>query len=77
VVAFGRGEAVVTIVPRLVLPLTAPGAERRWGLTAPAAETVVELPPGRWKDEISGRTHRGTAKLGDLLDVLPVALLSA
>jgi (1->4)-alpha-D-glucan 1-alpha-D-glucosylmutase len=77
-VAFGRRGGVITVVPRLVLGLMADGAGERWELTPPAAwETAIELPPGRWKDEISGREHRGTVALGDLLGVLPVALLTA
>ncbi|HMC09109.1 MAG TPA: malto-oligosyltrehalose synthase [Actinomycetota bacterium] len=76
VVAFSRGGAVITVVPRLVLGLMGDGAGGRWELSPEAAwQTVIELPAGRWKDEISGREHSGPVALGDLLDVLPVALL--
>ena len=73
-VAFARAECVVTVVPRLVLGLWGSGAG--WGLSSEAAGTRVELPPGRFRDEVSGREVEGTATLGDLLAVLPVALLT-
>jgi len=78
VVAFSRGGAVITVVPRLVMGLMAEGAAGRWELSPEAAwGTVIELPAGRWKDELSGREHAGRVALGDLLAVLPVALLTS
>ena len=44
--------------------------------SVPARETVLTLPPGRWLDEITGRTHEGTAFLAEVWSVLPVALLT-
>jgi (1->4)-alpha-D-glucan 1-alpha-D-glucosylmutase len=67
VVAFMRGDEVITLVPRLVV-----GLARRGGFR----ETRVELPPGRWIDELSGRVHRGgSVELRALLSPAPVALL--
>ena len=65
VVAFARGEAVITVAPRLVLGL---GGD--WG------ETALDLPPGRWCDQFSGDVHTGPARLADLLGRFPVALLA-
>jgi (1->4)-alpha-D-glucan 1-alpha-D-glucosylmutase len=39
-------------------------------------ESTVELPPGAWTDVLSGReVAGGRDRLGDVLAVLPVALL--
>jgi (1->4)-alpha-D-glucan 1-alpha-D-glucosylmutase len=65
VVAYGRGSEVVVIVPRLVL-----GLRDGWG------DTTVELPEGRWLDELGGSTAGGGAvHLESLLAGFPVALL--
>jgi (1->4)-alpha-D-glucan 1-alpha-D-glucosylmutase len=65
--AFCRGGGAVTVVPRLVLGLSA-GA--RW------ADTDVELPAGRWVDRFTGRTlPGGCTPLADVLGGFPVALL--
>jgi (1->4)-alpha-D-glucan 1-alpha-D-glucosylmutase len=81
VVAFARGEQVVTIVPRLPLKL----ARGRIGarLVAPPsrwADTRVELPHGRWRDVLTGESRRpkGSARgfpVARVLDRFPVALL--
>ncbi|MGI8808024.1 MAG: malto-oligosyltrehalose synthase [Acidimicrobiales bacterium] len=69
-VAFVRSEpnserAVAVIVPRLVM-----GLRKGWG------DTTVELPPGRWVDELGGSTaDGGRVSLGALLAGFPVALL--
>jgi (1->4)-alpha-D-glucan 1-alpha-D-glucosylmutase len=65
VVAFTRAEEVVTVVPRLVL-----GLDGRW------ADTVVELPPGRWRNRLTGAGEQGVARLAMLLEEFPVALLA-
>ena len=68
VVAFARGAEpeVVTVVPRLV----AAGG----GVPHDAA---VELPEGRWRDQLSGdELDGGETALGTLLRRMPVALLS-
>jgi (1->4)-alpha-D-glucan 1-alpha-D-glucosylmutase len=64
-VAFTRGEAVAALAPRLVLGL---GGD--WG------ETVVELPEGSWRNELTGEeVEGGERRLGSLLARFPVALL--
>jgi (1->4)-alpha-D-glucan 1-alpha-D-glucosylmutase len=65
VVAFARGGEVATVVPRLVL-----GLHGEWG------DTTVELPPGRWRDELGGADHDGGhVRMDELLAEFPVALL--
>jgi (1->4)-alpha-D-glucan 1-alpha-D-glucosylmutase len=63
-VAFDRGGAV-TVATRLPVGLERAGGWR---------DTTVEV-TGSATDVISGRTHRGTVTLADLLDAYPVALL--
>ena len=66
VVAFARGESVVTVVPRLVLRLGG-----TWD------DTAVELPAGRWRNELTGDTLSGDeVRVAELLKRFPVALLS-
>ena len=65
VVAFSRGEAAITIVPRLVM-----GLRDGWG------DTALDLPRGAWTDVFSGSTWEGSASLGSLLEAFPVALLA-
>ncbi len=65
-VAFIRGEAAITIVPRLVL-----GLAGNWG------DTAIELPSGRWRNELTGDViDGGLTRLADLLRRFPVALLA-
>ncbi len=65
VVAFRRGAAMLTVVPRLWL--TVHGA---WDGTA------VRLPGGRWTNLLTGTCHGGeSAPVADLLRDFPVALL--
>jgi (1->4)-alpha-D-glucan 1-alpha-D-glucosylmutase len=65
-VAFARAEEVVTVVPRLVLKL---GGD--W------AGTELELPPGSWRDELSGAVVEGGRRLlADVVGGFPVALLA-
>ncbi|MEW2299575.1 malto-oligosyltrehalose synthase [Streptomyces sp. NPDC006655] len=66
-VAFARSGAVVTAVTRLSLRLAAAGGWR---------DTVLPLPPGRWADVLApGREFTGHARVADLFEGLPVALL--
>jgi (1->4)-alpha-D-glucan 1-alpha-D-glucosylmutase len=66
VVAFARGGAVATVVPRLVI-----------GLAGEWSETTIALPPGAWRNELTGeRAEGGNVRLSDLLARFPVALLS-
>lgn len=64
VVAFDRGGAL-TVATRLPV-----GLERAGGWQG----TRLELPPGRWRDELSG-AETTTGQVGCLLAVYPVALL--
>jgi (1->4)-alpha-D-glucan 1-alpha-D-glucosylmutase len=64
VVAFLRGDNVVTIAPRLVLTLG-----NRWD------DTVIELPPGSWRNVLTGEDVSDVAPLAILLERFPVALL--
>jgi (1->4)-alpha-D-glucan 1-alpha-D-glucosylmutase len=64
VVAFRRGEDVVTVATRLPVGLHRQGG---WG------DTALHLPPGQWHDRLTARPAR--ADLAGLLDRLPVALL--
>jgi (1->4)-alpha-D-glucan 1-alpha-D-glucosylmutase len=62
---FLRGDTVAAVVPRLVLTLGG-----RW------ADTRVSLPPGRWRNVLTGDRHDGgEVALERLLEVFPVALL--
>jgi (1->4)-alpha-D-glucan 1-alpha-D-glucosylmutase len=66
VVAFMRGESVITIVPRLVAKLSGD-----W------RDTEVELPGGEWTNHLTGeRLRGGRARLSDLTRRFPVALLA-
>jgi (1->4)-alpha-D-glucan 1-alpha-D-glucosylmutase len=66
VVAFIRGESVVTILPRLVTKL---GGD--W------QDTEVELPRGEWMNHLTGERLRGRRiKLSELTRRFPVALLA-
>jgi (1->4)-alpha-D-glucan 1-alpha-D-glucosylmutase len=66
VVAAERGDAVVAVVPRLVL-----------GLSGVWAETTLELPPGRWRNLLTReRKLAGRIAVTELLRLFPVALLA-
>ncbi|MFS0866313.1 malto-oligosyltrehalose synthase [Microbacterium sp. 179-B 1A2 NHS] len=64
-VAFDRGGAIA-VATRLPAGLAAAGG---WG------DTVVPLPPGAWRDELTGRVSVGYALLAEVLADYPVALL--
>jgi (1->4)-alpha-D-glucan 1-alpha-D-glucosylmutase len=69
VVAYSRGEpaCVVPVAPRLLLGLERDGG---WG------DTTLELPPGSWRDVLTGDERPGgQIRLHDLLARFPVALL--
>jgi (1->4)-alpha-D-glucan 1-alpha-D-glucosylmutase len=64
-VAFVRGGEAVTIAPRLVLTLAGD-----W------AGTELELPPGTWRNELTGETVQGGRRpVAEILERFPVALL--
>ncbi|MFJ9440855.1 malto-oligosyltrehalose synthase [Kitasatospora sp. NPDC101235] len=67
--AFARGDDVVTAVTRLPYGLERAGGWR---------DTVLELPAGGpWTDELTGRNFpAGTVAVAELLAALPVALLT-
>ena len=65
VVAFARGERAITVVPRLVIKLGG-----TW------ADTVLELPEGRWYNAFTNETLSGDEiAVAKLLHRFPVALL--
>lgn len=65
-VAFARGENAITVVPRLVLKL-----ESKW------LDTAIEIPPGSWRNELTGEAvDGGMVRAAMLLKRFPVALLS-
>ena len=65
VVAFQRGESVLTIVPR-----------HSFLLAGSWADTTLDIPDGVWINRLSGEGHRGgTVRLDALLAKFPVALL--
>ncbi|TMD12684.1 MAG: malto-oligosyltrehalose synthase [Chloroflexi bacterium] len=66
VVAFARGDDVITVVPRLNL-----------GLRGGFRGTALTLPPGEWRNVLSGEAGwAGRVRLQDLLARFPVALLA-
>lgn len=65
VVAFARGGEVAAIVGRLVLSLGG-----RW------EDTAVNLPAGRWTNILTGQIVDEVARMTDVLDDFPVALLA-
>jgi (1->4)-alpha-D-glucan 1-alpha-D-glucosylmutase len=65
VIAFARGDALVTLAPRWT------AREGRWG------DTELTLPPGPWVDVLSGETYEGgPLKLERAWSRFPVALLA-
>ncbi|MBV8772904.1 MAG: malto-oligosyltrehalose synthase, partial [Deltaproteobacteria bacterium] len=65
-VAFSRGEKVITVVPRLVI-----------GLAHDWRNTTLEIPRAEWRNVFTGeRCHGGEIPLSDLLAKFPVCLLS-
>lgn len=65
VIAYRRGESVITVVPRWS------HAAEAWG------ETVIEIPEGRWKNRLTGAdVEGGRVRVSELLDEFPVALLA-
>ena len=66
VVAFARGERAVTVVPRLTIKL---GGD--WD------DTTIEVPPGRWRNQLTDETNEGGAlNVAALFKRFPVALLA-
>jgi (1->4)-alpha-D-glucan 1-alpha-D-glucosylmutase len=66
VVSFTRGGAVAAIAPRLPMRL-----QRDW------QGTILELPPGSWRNELTGEEIEGGARpVAEVLARFPVALLT-
>jgi (1->4)-alpha-D-glucan 1-alpha-D-glucosylmutase len=69
VLAFVRGGGAVTVAPRLLLGLGDPPDWR---------DTQLELPPGAWRNALTGaRVAGGMAEVAALVGDFPVALLVA
>jgi (1->4)-alpha-D-glucan 1-alpha-D-glucosylmutase len=65
VIAYRRGQRVVTVVPRWS------HAAKAWG------ETTIEVPEGRWRNRLTGVEFAGGRVLvAELLKEFPVALLT-
>ncbi len=65
-VAFMRNGSAITVVPRLVL-----------GLNDDWADTTLDIPPGNWRNELSGEDVAvRPVPLAGLLRKFPVALLA-
>ncbi len=63
VIAFQRGDAVITIAPR-------------WTQSGPVNNATLQLPQGRWRNCLSGEEVEGGAQSASaLLSAFPVALL--
>ena len=66
VVAYGRGESVAVVVPRL--PFTIDGAWQK---------TTAQLPEGRWTNRLTGTSiDGGKVAVEIILQDFPVALLT-
>lgn len=63
-IAFMRGDSVVTVVPRLSMTVAGD-----WGSTS------LPLPAGSWRDTLSGTEVGGPAHVSTLFERFPVALL--
>ena len=66
VVAFARGDGLVTVAPRLVVSLEEAGG---W------SGTTLGLPAGEWKDGLTGRECSGAVEIAELLTEFPVSVL--
>ena len=64
VLAYGRGDDVITVVPRFTL--TVGGA---WD------DTALALPPGTWHDVLGGGTYETEVSAQELFAAFPVSLL--
>ncbi len=65
-VAFSRGDEALAVATRLPVALERRGG---WG-----SETLM-LPPGRWRDLLTGWEYTGRVPMGHLLSRYPVAIL--
>jgi (1->4)-alpha-D-glucan 1-alpha-D-glucosylmutase len=64
--AYMRREDVVTMAPRLIL-----GLKGQW------CDTSVEIPPGTWRNQLSGAIHKGgRLDVAEVFAPFPVALLT-
>jgi (1->4)-alpha-D-glucan 1-alpha-D-glucosylmutase len=65
VVAFSRGENVITIIPRFLLKLN-----NDW------QDTTMKLPDGNWRNEFTGEYFNGEIRAENLFRKFPIALLA-
>ena len=66
-VAYLRGKNVLVLVPRLV-----------WKLSGNWGDTTLEIPPGAWRNELTGGlVQGGSVRIADLLELFPAALLTS
>lgn len=66
VLAFSRGEKVITVVPRFIISL-----EGEWG------HTWVEIPEGQWINRLTGhRIMGGKRPVIDIMSFFPVAVIT-
>ena len=65
IIAFLRGDQVLTIVPRFTLKLNS-----NW------QDTNLELPPGNWRNEFTGEPWAGRIRIESIFVKFPVALLT-
>jgi (1->4)-alpha-D-glucan 1-alpha-D-glucosylmutase len=61
VIAFARGSEVIALVPRF----SAKGVP----------DAAVHLPPGRWRNVLTGGVHDGTVSFGEVCGDAPLAVL--
>ncbi len=61
VIAYLRGEDVLTVAPR-------------WLLNKRTADATLQLPAGTWVNRLSGNRHKGSCSMATLLEEFPVAL---
>jgi (1->4)-alpha-D-glucan 1-alpha-D-glucosylmutase len=58
---------VLVLVPRLV-----------WKLSGNWGDTTLEIPPGAWRNELTGGlVQGGSVRIADLLELFPAALLTS
>jgi (1->4)-alpha-D-glucan 1-alpha-D-glucosylmutase len=64
IIAFSRGEKIITIIPRFLLELN-----NDW------QNTSLELPRGNWQNEFTAENFNGKVRMENLFQQFPVALL--
>ena len=63
VIAYRRGDALLTVA-------------QRWSRSGPIEDAALELPPGKWRNHLTGEDYDGGRQaVSSLLQIFPVALL--